>query len=108
MFDDSVENYARIIDDGFVDSFVAANGAEASDQHATWDPENPLNSGGHYAESPRQRIDHVFVREGDGLPSAPRNASVVFDRLVLPTSVGSEVTVSDHYGILVEWAAGQP
>jgi len=98
--------YRQIIAAGYVDSFAVANPHPSAAMAATWDPANALNAGGPFRDSPRQRIDHVFVPR-DLLPQmAPVASAVVLDRPVVQVGPGQRVTLSDHYGLMTDFESG--
>lgn len=70
----------------------------------TWDPTNPLNRGGLFDGSPAQRVDHVLLDPVAATRLLVRDARVVLDRPAVEVP-GGWVTVSDHAGVLVSFAA---
>jgi endonuclease/exonuclease/phosphatase family metal-dependent hydrolase len=95
------DHYRHILDAGYVDSFVAS---EASGDGYTWDAKNNLNCSGPYKDSPSQRIDHVLVPRTLLTRLSPARATLALNEPVVPTEKKS-VTVSDHYGMLVDMLA---
>ncbi|MGA2886716.1 MAG: endonuclease/exonuclease/phosphatase family protein [Terracidiphilus sp.] len=97
----SETNFRQILDAGFVSIHDLVNGGLAQ---PTWDPLNPLNSRGPHRHCPPQRIDHVFVRAQD-LNSKiiePISSRICLQDPVVPVNGSQRVTISDHYGIMVE------
>lgn len=88
----SPRDYRLLLDRGFVDANVVANGGAAG---ITWDPANPLNDSGPHNMCPKQRIDHVLIR-GD-IDTA--EAQVVLSE-PLVSAGNKHVTISDHYGVM--------
>jgi len=93
----SPSNYAFMSTAGYTDSVAACTTGRVH-SIVTWDPANPLNAAGPHARSPPQRCDHLFVHENAGIVAS--SVQVVFSEAVVATSRG-EVTLSDHYGLLV-------
>ena len=91
-------NYDQIINDGFLDTFSL--GCENTDlcKKVTWDPNNSLNAGGAFTDSPPQRIDHIFISSRSSTNIGIESSSIVFEELSV--CVGDEnITISDHYGL---------
>lgn len=95
------DHYRHILDAGYVDSFVAAG--SIGDGY-TWDAKNALNRNGPYKDSPSQRIDHVLVPKALLARLCPAHAAVVLDRPTI-VSADASVTLSDHYGMMVDLVA---
>lgn len=85
-------NFAALLARGWTDPAPAGN---------TWDPDNALNAGGPFPDSPAQRVDHVLLDPAAGALLAVRSAQVVHDQPVVPVP-GGAVTLSDHAGVRVE------
>ena len=101
------DSYHRVIKAGYADAFVGSPRSAATDPGFTWDAANPLNVRGRFRGSPSQRIDHVFV-SGTGSPSLmPTSARIVLQERIISTTSGTEIPLSDHYGMLVTLAASQ-
>jgi endonuclease/exonuclease/phosphatase family metal-dependent hydrolase len=97
----SETNFRQVLDAGFVSIHDLVNGDSAQ---PTWDPLNPLNSRGPHRNCPPQRIDHVFVRAQD-LDSAllePISSRICLQDAVVSVNGNQRVSISDHYGIIVE------
>lgn len=95
----SDSNYRRLDLEGFVDVFALMNPQLNT---PTWDPANPLNTGGPHRNSPPQRCDHIFVRSQDLIRNrleVVRSDVVLTDPMVSTPS--GNVTLSDHYGVAV-------
>ena len=86
-------NYMAFERGGYVDAYRASGAGE----RATWEPTNRLNASGPHRACPPQRIDHVFVRG-----PAVAGAGVVLDEEIVEVAGGTRVTLSDHYGVMVE------
>lgn len=95
------DHYRRIVEAGYVDSYTAAG---SGGDGFTWDVENALNRNGPYKNSPSQRIDHVLIPKAMLTRLNPRSASVVLNSPAVPVGDG-HVTLSDHYGMLVDLVA---
>lgn len=94
----SLHNYRLITEYGLRDTHHTLGLAE----RPTWSPtSNPLNRGGEHAAwgCPAQRIDHVFVKPDQLVPTA---AGVFLEDAVVPVSDTTSVPLSDHYGYWVE------
>lgn len=87
----SPRNLRQLLGDGWTDPVAAGT---------TWNPANPLNSGGLFADSPPQRVDHVLLDQVAGERFRVREAGVVLDRPVVEVP-GGRVPLSDHAGVLV-------
>ena len=98
------DHYHHITEAGYVDSFVA--GGETGDGF-TWDVNNALNRNGPYKNSPSQRIDHIFIPKALLASLSPVNGTVMFDRPTVSIDGADRVTLSDHYGMMVNFAATQ-
>lgn len=113
----SVGNYRHLLAKGWRDAWVAAKEAGAcTGPQYTWDPANFLNSTGPHASCPGQRCDHVFLRSNstftvdpndvnprDELASwAVEHAQVLFTEPTVALPNGSNSTMSDHHGLLVD------
>lgn len=97
----SDSNFRQILDAGFVSIHDLVNGQSAQ---PTWDPLNALNSHGPHRGCPPQRIDHAFVRACD-LDRAliePISSLICLQDPVVAVHGRQNVTISDHYGIVVE------
>ena len=96
----SLENYALMLESGYLDAF--AGGHEAGAPALTWDPANPIIWSGKNRRLPRQRIDHVFLHKGEtgGGRPAPLSAQVVFRERRVAIGKGERTPLSDHYGVM--------
>ena len=79
---------------------VAAGLADDARPQGTWDPANPLNRS--RASGSARRVDHIFVRPGEGYGVAVQAARTVLDEPVVPRPDREPLPVSDHYGLLAE------
>ena len=79
---------------------VAAGLADDARPQGTWDPANPLNRS--RASGPARRVDHIFVRPGEGYGVAAQAARTVLDEPVVPRPDREPLPISDHYGLLAE------
>jgi endonuclease/exonuclease/phosphatase family metal-dependent hydrolase len=95
------DHYRRFLDAGYVDSFVASG--STGDGH-TWLADNALNRDGPYRNSPSQRIDHVLVPKRLLTGLRPMQASVVLN-WPLVAAGEKRITLSDHYGMMVDLVA---
>jgi endonuclease/exonuclease/phosphatase family metal-dependent hydrolase len=95
------ENYHQIISAGYIDAFAASNLASEVARAVTWDSANALNIASRFKDSPSQRIDHVFVPRTCVRTFAPAAAEVVLQEEDVTISPSRQVTLSDHYGMLV-------
>jgi endonuclease/exonuclease/phosphatase family metal-dependent hydrolase len=94
----SARNYGLLGEAGFVDAHRFLHPTQVD---YTWEPGNPLNSGGPHRRSPAQRVDHVFVaRTSLGSSIEIVESRIVFREPSVHTSQGL-VPLSDHYGVLV-------
>ena len=92
-------NYNEIISHGFIDAFLCCSGTGFS-----WDPQNPLVANHGESHLPAQRIDHIFLDPvSDGLLS-PHTGRIVMQDACVTLPSGEKTTVSDHYGVLVEFS----
>eukprot|EP00056_Hartaetosiga_gracilis_P009636 m.138932 g.138932 ORF g.138932 m.138932 type:complete len:331 (-) comp13162_c0_seq22:2762-3754(-) len=96
----SAPNYEYILEKDYVDCVT-----EVADGNAfmTWDPVNPLNASGPHSYCPPQRCDHIFLHKGCTSIS-PQSAQMIFKDDVAQTRRGQHVTLSDHYGIVVDFS----
>jgi endonuclease/exonuclease/phosphatase family metal-dependent hydrolase len=92
--------YERIIAAGFVDAFAAATSQRNIDA-MTWDRNNSLNATGRFRHSPSQRIDHAFLPSSLITSVVPRTSRIEFNKPTIDVGRGRRVTLSDHYGLLV-------
>lgn len=98
----SPDNYRYLLERGFDDAIVASDDVAASKAYVTWDNQNALNKRGPHAHCPPQRCDHIFLNRGSQLVVQERHR--VLTEPVVPISKGEQVTISDHYGLLVKLA----
>ena len=92
----SRKNYDEVIDAGFTDTFETA-GSEG----ISWDPDNPLIQWHGEYHLPPQRVDHIFINKVAGQIIKPSGASIVLDHACIRLTNGSNIPVSDHYGVQV-------
>lgn len=76
--------------------------AAAGLSDGTWDPDNALNRD--RARGTARRVDHIFVRPGNGRRVPVADARIVLDEPVVPLPGGEPVPLSDHYGLLAALA----
>lgn len=100
-------NYDQLIEQGYVDAYVKACVDKPDCLNITWDAENFLNQKGTHPDSISQRIDHIY------LPPALQSMLIpTLGRIVLSeTNIAAgerKVSVSDHYGTLVEFRVLPP
>lgn len=103
----SESNFRQILSSGFVSLHDFLHGEVPE---PTWDPSNPLNSGGPHKHCPPQRIDHVFLRAKD-IESAhvtPLSSEICLRDPVVSIGNGRKVSVSDHYGLFTELEIASP
>jgi len=93
----SPENYAQLLKDGMIDTFVAAGGEGMS-----WDPENPLVAGRCPHGLPPQRVDHILINHHASKILAANHAEIVLAENCLSVA-DKQIPVSDHYGVLVNF-----
>lgn len=102
--DVSKENYARVLEHGFVDAWDLHPTPNERIKQVTWEIANPLNHREFHKTDAPQRIDHLFLHPA-GLESVRiKRAEIVLHEPRVPTKHGL-VTVSDHYGLVVDLAA---
>lgn len=94
-------NFRQLLDEGFVSIHDLL---DSDTKEVTWDPLNSLNSGGPHKACPPQRIDHVFIRREDYVNRSIEavSSSICLQDPVVAVPGGSTVSLSDHYGVLVE------
>jgi endonuclease/exonuclease/phosphatase family metal-dependent hydrolase len=97
----SAQNYERMCELGYIDCWKLHPGTEPRFKEVTWELANPLTGRELHKTDAPQRIDHVFVNEQALEHVTIRKAIVVLHEPRVPTPAGF-VTVSDHYGLLVE------
>lgn len=96
----SAENYEHFLSLGYEDAVVA--GCRHGRPGPTWIPGNALVSG--FTDSPPQRIDHVLLDSRATSCYAVTDSQRVFGEATVSAG-GHRVTLSDHYGVLVELRA---
>jgi endonuclease/exonuclease/phosphatase family metal-dependent hydrolase len=92
--------YRQILALGYEDSYVSVHGSPSLSA-VTWDPANVLNAAGPFAAAPPQRIDHVFVRSGEGRAITSDSAAIVLQEPTVTIDGSRYVSLSDHYGVRV-------
>ena len=92
----STANYERLLNAGFFDLFVAADGHGMS-----WDPDNALVNSGAESHLPAQRIDHIFADKRLFEEIKPMAAKIVFKDHNI-ASLGGPIPISDHYGLMLD------
>lgn len=97
----SEENFQQFLDADYASIHDLLH--PGSDE-CTWDPQNQLNRASPHKKCPPQRIDHVLIHNAD-LQSGqlrPLSSVICCCDEVVPVLSGNKVTVSDHFGLLVE------
>lgn len=98
--DVSMANYHEVLKGGYVDALNDEENGLGAEDRITWDPENPLNSGGPHDYCPPQSVDHVFMRKTDAESVRVVKTQIVFRESVIPVPE-SQVPLSDHFGLWV-------
>lgn len=94
-------NYNRLLERGLLDTWHLDPNPTHRAKQVTWELTNPLNSRELHKTSTPQRIDHAFLHP-DSLKTVRVIRSVpVLHEATVPTPEGM-MTVSDHYGLLLE------
>lgn len=112
----SPENYQMILDAGFRDVYLEAEGSGRlqAGPKFTWDPDNFLNTIGPHSHCPGQRCDHLFwpatsSPEGQGASRIGSwevgAAQVLFADQCVELCSGQLSTMSDHHGVIFEMRA---
>ncbi len=83
----------------FEDTFEVV-GARGAPGH-TDDSRNPYKKSGHFSNSPDARIDYIFASQSSRL--VPTESQVIFDQPLCGAGKGP-ARLSDHYGVLTEFA----
>jgi endonuclease/exonuclease/phosphatase family metal-dependent hydrolase len=98
----SESNFRQMLHAGFVSLHDFLHGEISQ---PTWDPLNPLNIKGPHKHCPPQRIDHVFVHGNDigNAAITPVSSEICLQAAVVPVAAKEYVSISDHYGLLVEF-----
>ncbi|MBI4006433.1 MAG: endonuclease/exonuclease/phosphatase family protein [Gammaproteobacteria bacterium] len=94
----SKDNYYQLLQKGLIDAFTHGNG-----DGITWDPVNPLVVSGDENHLPPQRIDHIFLNRKAANKLEPKNSRIVLNEISVNLSDGRKITVSDHYGVQVDF-----
>lgn len=96
----SPKNYQTILSKGYIDAFALLHpGAAGVSPAVTWDPTNELNDQtGRFANSPPQRVDHVFLNGAAMATLEATETRIEFDAPLVPAA-GKTVTLSDHFGL---------
>lgn|ERR1035437_3787228 len=95
----SKKDYDILKEFGFIDIFSKKH--PFSNSKKTWEPKNFLNKNGPFKKSKSQTIDHVFLRAQDVKNFEIKQAKIVFDTPLIKVSPHRKITLSDHYGLLV-------
>ncbi len=93
------DNYAELIAGKYADAWTMKNG-DAS--RPTWDVKNILNAHGPHQRTSSQRLDHILPHQELLRRVSISRAQLMFSEPVVPLADGRKVTVSDHYGVMVE------
>eukprot|EP00038_Savillea_parva_P013040 m.208580 g.208580 ORF g.208580 m.208580 type:complete len:317 (+) comp24181_c0_seq1:109-1059(+) len=110
----SPDNYEYALSLGFACGYRESGGCDFDAGGHTWDPLNPLNANGVHGHMPPERIDHVLRRASGGplLTARATRAEVLFREPIVPLlhgpHAGKTVTISDHYGLMVEYSTSSP
>lgn len=101
--DVSPENYERVRQHGLLDAWDLHPLPDTREKRVTWEVTNPLNNREFHKTAAPQRIDHIFLH-----PDSLKHVQVIRTDIVLhtprvPTTRGL-VTVSDHYGLITDFA----
>jgi endonuclease/exonuclease/phosphatase family metal-dependent hydrolase len=96
----SKKNYDVFRELGFLDAYHQKHPSE-SPARITWDPKNKLNIHGPHCRCPRQRIDHIFIKDADLKRLRIDKADIVLKNPTVRLRFGKRVTVSDHYGLSI-------
>ena len=93
------KNYGELLSAGYTDAWADCRGS-ANDP--TWDPKNELSAHGPHRKTSAQQLDHILFKSGARNSIKVKNAQiVVLDKCVIVPG-GGKVTISDHYGLMVE------
>lgn len=85
--DVSIDNFLLFLNNGF---------NQSSNTIYTWDPENILNKNGIHSHCPKQSIDHILIKGVDNFKT-----EILFNKPEIKVK-NSLVTLSDHYGIILD------
>ncbi|MEO5927884.1 MAG: endonuclease/exonuclease/phosphatase family protein [Patescibacteria group bacterium] len=100
----ATQNYERFIKGGLIDTWHHHPETSPRKKEVTWEITNPLNSRELHKTGVPQRIDHAFIH-----PESLKHVRIVRSEPVLtdPRVITPEglMTVSDHYGLLIEISA---
>lgn len=98
----SPNNYQTVLSKGYTDAFALLHPEAAGVKGTvTWDPTNELNDQtGRFADSPPQRVDHIFLSDAAMETLEATEARIEFEA-PLVTVAGKTVTLSDHFGLCV-------
>lgn len=99
-------NYRKLLENDFVDVFeyCRRTSKQKNVLQVTWHPENPLNKNGLFANSPPQRIDHVFVPSKFIKLFNNIDAQIIFNEPLVNIQHQQKLTLSDHYGLKVKFS----
>lgn len=92
-------SYRELVSGGYADAWAICHGRESA---PTWHPGNPLNARGPHRKYAAQRLDHILANDTFLRESPPVDARVVFSELSVEVP-GGLVSISDHYGLAVEF-----
>lgn len=98
-------NYEQVVAAGFGDALSSAR-TRPAEPAVTWSPTNPLSSSGPHADSPPQRVDHVFYAS-NGQTVSVDEAEILFDDGTVSVATGERLPLSDHYGLRVRFTLGE-
>lgn len=96
-------NYQRFLSRGLVDAWHLHTDPASRIKEVTWEITNPLNSRELHKTDAPQRIDHAFLHPTSLAHVRVGSVTVVLDEPRVDTPRG-RMTVSDHYGLLLELA----
>lgn len=93
-------NYNQILENNFFDPLETN---QKLSELITWDPENLLNKKTYFENSPPQRVDHVFIDKVFSSEFYLDEAKLFGLQPIVAINKNQKVTLSDHYGILLNF-----
>ena len=96
----SKNNFELLTSNGWTSAYDSILSNQDLDDY-TWSIDNPLNSASPHASSPSQRIDHVVLGPRASKIFTVESANIVFKEKIVSIPDKPNITVSDHYGLLV-------
>lgn len=97
----AIDNYNYLLERGYIDGYAEYCQVNNLTAEMTWDAKNILNVRGTHSESISQRIDHIYLQEELLQEYEIISSKVVFSEPTVKVN-GEMVTVSDHYGVIVD------